>query len=184
MPSKLNSAMVPQLRQLFALRDKLIRHRTAYKNSINDLQDCFFNGETEFINDTQLHLIDSLNKEVTLVEKQIETIIATDPAWQTNYKLIQSVKAIGPVLAKYLIIYTENFMRIDNPKSLACYAGIAPFEYPSGPSVKGRTKVHPCANKQLKALLNIAAMCAIQLRGEYKTISYGVPMKVKTRWVH
>jgi len=34
---------------------------------------------------------------------------------------------------------------------------------------KGRTRVHPFANKHLKSLLNIAAMGAVQLKGEYKT---------------
>ena len=53
-------------------------------------------------------------------------------------------------------------------KKFACYAGIAPFEYASGTSVKGRTRVHPCANKQLKSLLNMAAMNAIKINGEYK----------------
>lgn len=168
-PTVLNSGMVAQLRQLLALRDKLIKHRTAYKNSINDLQDTFFEGETAFLKESQKRMISQLNDEITLVELEIERIIATNELWNNNYCLVQTVKGIGPVLAKYLIIYTENFTRIDNAKSFACYAGIAPFEYSSGTSIKGRTRVHPFANKQLKSLLNIAAMGAVQLNGEYKT---------------
>lgn len=168
-PTQLNSGMVSQLRQLLALRDKLIRHRTAYKNSIHDLQDCFFEGETEFVKQTQQRLIGSINQEIIRIEQEIDAIISTNEQWQTNYQLIQTVKAIGPVLAKYLIIYTENFTRINNPKSFACYSGTAPFEYSSGTSIKGRTRVHPFANKHLKSLLNIAAMSAIQLKGEYRT---------------
>lgn len=53
-------------------------------------------------------------------------------------------------------------------RKFACYAGIAPFEYTSGTSVKGKTKVHPFANRQIKSLLNMAAMASIQLPGEYK----------------
>jgi transposase len=167
-PTKLNSGSVAQLRQLLALRDKLIKHRTAYKNGIKDLTDCFFMGETLLIKEIQFRQIKNLNEEIETVEQKIEEIISVSPDWQTNYHLIQSVRGIGPILAKYLIIYTENFTRIDNPKSFACYAGIAPFEYSSGTSVKGRTRVHPCANKHLKSLLNIAAMGAIQLKGEYR----------------
>jgi transposase len=167
-PTKLNSAMVAQLRQLLALRDKFMKQRTANKNSINDLQDSFFEGETTYLKEAQKRMIETLNKEIELLENEIERIIATDPNWQKNYILIQTVRGIGPVLAKYIIIYTENFTRINNAKSFACYAGIAPFEYSSGSSVRGRTRVHPFANKQLKSLLNIAAMGAIQLKGEYK----------------
>jgi transposase len=168
-PTKLHSAEVGQLRQLLALRDKLIKHRTAYKNAIKDLHDCFYEGETEFIRQTQLRLIKQLNIEINSVEQQIENIIQAMHEWKTNYKLIQTVRGIGPVIAKYFIIYTENFTRFSDPKKFACFAGIAPFEYSSGSSIKGKTKLHPCANKHLKSLLNIAAMGAVQLKGEYKT---------------
>jgi transposase len=90
------------------------------------------------------------------------------PEWENNFKLIQTVRGIGVVLARYLIIYTENFTRFTNPRKFACFAGIAPFEYSSGSSIRGKTKVHPVANKHLKSLLNIAAMSAIQLKGEYQ----------------
>jgi len=44
-PTKLHSAETSELRQLIFLRDKLIKHRTAYKNSIKDLQDCYYEGK-------------------------------------------------------------------------------------------------------------------------------------------
>jgi len=45
----------------------------------------------------------------------------------------------------------------------ASFAGIAPFKYFPGSSIKGKTKLHPCVNKHLKSLLNIAAMGALQI---------------------
>jgi len=87
---------------------------------------------------------------------------------QRNYELLLSIKGIGKVLAIYMIVLTDNFTKFNNPRKFACYAGIAPFPYLSGTSVKGRTKLNPCANKRMKSLLNIASMSAIQLQGEYK----------------
>lgn len=167
-PTRLNSAETSELRQLVSLRDKLIKHRTAYKNSIKDLQDCYFEGETEFIKNTQKKMIEHLNEQIRNVEDRIDAIINSMPQWKTNFNLITSIRGVGPVIARYLIIFTENFTRFANYRKFACYAGIAPFEYASGSSVKGRTRVHPCANKQLKSLLNLAAMNAIQIPGEYK----------------
>jgi len=167
-PTKLHSAETSELRQLVALRDKLIKHRTAYKNSIKDLQDCYYDGETKFIKDAQVRMINQLNDEIMKVEQRMDKIIGSMPEWKNNYQLIQTVRGVGPVIARYLIIFTENFTRFVNYRKFACYAGIAPFEYSSGSSVKGRTRVHPCANKQLKSLLNLAAMNAIQIPGEYK----------------
>jgi len=167
-PTKLNSAETSELRQLISLRDKLIKHRTAYKNSIKDLQDCYFEGETEFIKNAQKEMIECLNEQIKKVENRMDTIICSMPEWKTNFKLIQSVRGVGPVIARYLIIFTENFTRFASYRKFACYAGIAPFPYASGSSIKGRTRVHPCANKQLKSLLNLAAMNAISISGEYK----------------
>ena len=168
-PTKVNSALEGELRQLLTLRNKLIRHRTAYKNNLHELMDILYDGETNCIRKVHEHMITELNEQIGIVDHRIEELITSSDAWANNYHLIQSVRGIGPVLAKYLIIYTQNFTRFSNPKSFACYAGIAPFEYSSGSSVKGRTRVHPFANKQLKSLLNTAAMAAIQLKGEYKT---------------
>lgn len=167
-PTKLNSVETSELRQLVSLRDKLIKHRTAYKNSVKDLQDCYYDGETKFIKDTQIRMINQLNEEIKLVEQRMDQIIGSMPQWKTNYQLIKTVRGVGPVIARYLIIFTENFTRFANYRKFACYAGIAPFEYASGSSVKGRTRVHSCANKQLKSLLNLAAMNAISIPGEYK----------------
>lgn len=167
-PTKLHSAETSELRQLVALRDKLIKHRTAYKNSIKDLQDCYYEGETEFIKDMQIRMINHLNEEIKKVEQRMDQIIGSMPEWKDNYQLIKTVRGVGPVIARYIIIFTENFTRFANYRKFACYAGIAPFKYASGSSVKGKTRVHPCANKQLKSLLNLAAMNAVQIPGEYK----------------
>ena len=167
-PTKLYSAQTSELRQLISLRDKLIKHRTSYKKSIKDLHDCYYDGETEFIKDTQVRMIKQLNDEIMKVEERMDAIIDSMPEWKNNLQLIKTVRGVGPIIARYLIIFTENFTRFANYRKFACYAGIAPFEYASGSSVKGRTRVHSCANKQLKSLLNMAAMNAIKIPGEYK----------------
>jgi len=131
-PTTLHSPEIGQLKQLLGLRDKLIKHRTAYKNAISDLQDCFMDGENDFIRSTQKRLIEQLNIEILNVENQIELIFQSMPKWNFNYHLIQTIRGIGPVLAKYIMIYTENFTLFNDPRKFACFAGIAPFEYSSG----------------------------------------------------
>ncbi len=43
---------------------------------------------------------------------------------------------------------------------MACYAGVAPFLYRSGSSIRGRNKVNHLADKKLKSLLNTCALNA------------------------
>ena len=166
--SKLAGPVLDQLRQLLTLRDKLIKHRTVFKNTSKDLHDGYFEGEFDFIKQRQESMLSHLQQEIDLVDKEINRIITLENDILINYNLLRSIPGIGNVLAVYLIALTHNFTRFDNPRKFACYAGIAPFEYSSGTSVRGKTKVHPCANKHIKSLLNMAAMASIQLNGEYK----------------
>ncbi|MEO8109364.1 MAG: transposase [Ginsengibacter sp.] len=53
-------------------------------------------------------------------------------------------------------------------RKLACYCGVAPFEYSSGSSIRGRTQVHFMANKKLKCNLHMASLSAVKLDTDLK----------------
>jgi transposase len=166
-PTVLPDEKIDQIKSLLSLREKLIKHRTAYKNGITDLHDCYKEGENDTIKEVQQRLIKSLNEEIKQIEKKINDIIKNDDSMLKNFRLIISVRGIGKIVSYYLIAFTANFTAFASARAFACYVGIAPFGNSSG-IVKGTPRVHPFANKQLKALLNLAAMSAIQLRGEYQ----------------
>lgn len=167
-PTQLPGPRLDQLKQLLSLREKYIKHRTAFKNGMQDLSDGYSFGEFDFIRAQQQEMVAKYNEMVLVVEDKILSIIRSEESSSINYDLLLSVKGIGKVLAIYFLVLTGNFTRFNDPRKFACYAGIAPFEFSSGTSVKGRTKVHPFANKQMKTLLNIASMAVIQQKGEYK----------------
>ena len=77
-----------------------------------------------------------------------------------QFELAKSVPGVGPQTAINLIVTTRCFSTFDDWRKLACYAGIAPFEYSSGTSIRGKTKVSSMGNKKLKSLLNMAALSA------------------------
>lgn len=47
-----------------------------------------------------------------------------------------------------------------------CHAGVAPFNYQSGSSIRGRPGVSQHARKRLKSLFHLGAMAAIRVKGE------------------
>jgi transposase len=167
--TNLSGPIMDQLKQLLTLREKLIKHRTAFKNTGKDLHDCYIDGEFSFIKERHTSMLLHLNSEIDLVEKELLRIINLHEELADTFRLLLSIRGIGKVLAVYLITLTDNFTKFLSPRKFACYAGIAPFEYSSGFSVKEKTRVHSCTNKQIKSLLNMAAMSCIQLNGEYKT---------------
>ncbi|MFC1731086.1 IS110 family transposase [candidate division KSB1 bacterium] len=166
-PTVLSGKEIDQLKMLLSLREKLIKHRTAYKNGIQDLYDCFEEGETLIIKESQKRLICRLNEEIETLENEIIAIIKSNQNMDRNYYLIQTITGIGKITALYLIAYTGNFTMFPNARAFACYTGIAPFANSSG-TIVGKPRVHHYANKRIKSILNMAAMSSIQLKGEFK----------------
>ena len=64
------------------------------------------------------------------------------------FKLCQLVPGLGPQISIFLLITTRTFKAFKNARQFACYSGIAPFEYSSGSSIKGRSRVSHLANKK------------------------------------
>jgi transposase len=170
-PTVLPGEKIDQVKSLLSLREKLIKHRTAYKNGITDLKDCYREGETLIIKNIQERLINAVNEEVQIVEMKIAEIIKMDQSLTRTFDLVTSVKGVGKILAFYLIAFTENFTSFIDARSFACFAGTAPFANSSG-LTNGKSRVHPYANKQLKSLLTMAAMSAVQQKGEFREYYY------------
>jgi transposase len=104
--------------------------------------------------------IELLKKQLTSIEKSILQIRKSNEKIKQQFELATSVPGVGPQTAINLIVTTRCFTTFDNWRQLACYAGVAPFEYSSGTSIRGKTKVNHLANKKLKSLLNMAALAA------------------------
>jgi transposase len=66
-----------------------------------------------------------------------------------------------------MIVETGAFRDFDSARRFCCHAGVAPFKYDSGSSVRSRSKVFSRADKSIKALLHMAALsAAIRMKGK------------------
>jgi transposase len=97
---------------------------------------------------------------------QIDKLIQSDDRLKELFEWMTSVPGIGTTTATEVLVATNEFQTINEPKKLACHAGVAPFEYRSGSSVRGKTSVSQHARKRLKSLFHLGAMSAIQMKGE------------------
>jgi transposase len=168
-PTIFPAGAIVRIKQLLSLRNKLVKHKKAYQTAMCDIQDYFKEGDSQFYLDVNKRVIKSLSSEMESIEKEIETIIKSDPEVQKNYKILKTIPGIGKIIAFYLIAYTHNFTKFENARKFCCYCGIAPFENRSGTSLKGRTKVNPLANKMIKALLNMGALSAVRNYPEFRS---------------
>lgn len=65
-----------------------------------------------------------------------------------------------------VIITTNEFKNFETAKQFACYSGVVPFEYISGTSVRGKTRVSKMAKVSVKTVLHMAALSAVSMKGE------------------
>lgn len=111
-------------------------------------------------------LINQITKQIKLLEKRIKELISEDEKLSKINKQLTSIPGVGNILCWNLIIKTNEFRSITDPRKLACYAGVAPFANRSGTSVFGRNRVSILADKNLKKLLHLGAMSAIRLEND------------------
>jgi transposase len=117
------------------------------------------------LNEQQLALI---NKQLTILEKDIEALISADEQMDCQAKLMRSIPGVGKVLCWMMLAKTEGFQVITEPRKMACYSGVAPFANQSGTSVKGKYRVSSFADKAVKTTLHLAAMSAIRLNNDLR----------------
>ena len=107
-----------------------------------------------------------IDKQIKAIEEEILLLIQGDEKLKQLYDIITSVSGIGFVIATHILVTTNEFISINDPKKYACYCGVVPFEHSSGSSVRGRTRVSHMANKSIKTLLHLAAVSLIRMPGE------------------
>lgn len=156
--------ILSDLRELFQYRQWLVRDKVAntlrWKIKKENLEK---SSATGFVVRKNQETIKHYEKQIKQVDDKIQKLIKSDEKLLATYKILKSVKGIGPVNICCLIVYTENFTKYDyDPRKIACQCGIAPFGQESGTSVHVSPHVHYMANKTIKALLTQAALAAVR----------------------
>ena len=159
--------VIQKLDRLTAMRNRLVKTRKMLQSPLTDSDGFISKKDHNEAKKACQSTMDALKKDIKQVQKDIDTTIQGDPYLNELYELIESVKGVGPVIATEILIVTNEFKDINDPKKFACHAGVAPFIYSSG-QYKGKAKTSNKANKQLKALLHNGAASAIQHSKEMK----------------
>lgn len=159
--------IVDKIRKLLTLRDHLVKTKALLIKNTNELKEF----EPELAKLSQKYsksTIQGIEKDLKNIEKELDKVIEDDEKLSNLFEKAISVIGIGKVTALLLICFTNEFTMYENPRQLACYCGVVPFEYSSGKSVRAKPKVHYMANKTLKKQLHMCALSSITAKGELK----------------
>jgi len=113
-------------------------------------------------------ILTQLARQLKEVEKEMKDLIMEDDHLHALYDQMSSVKGVGLIVAASILVMTNEFKNINDPRKMACQCGVAPFPYESGKRIRGRTKVSHRAHKPMKVLLNLAARSSVSSPGELR----------------
>ena len=101
-----------------------------------------------------------LEEEVKKLERRLEEILKQ---WHgEQLKNVSTVPGLGKRAVSLLIVYTDGFRKIQNYRQLSALCGLAPREYTSGTSVRGRKGICKIGNGHLRNVLYMCSMSAIK----------------------
>jgi transposase len=156
------------LKDLLSNRERIVRLKNSAEVPLNEMAPYYPKADMKFLMSLNQSCISGINESLLAIDEAIKKLVKADEKINSQLKLITSVRGIGPITAYYLICDTHEFTLFEKASQLACYAGIAPFEYQSGSSINGKKRVHPIANKKLKSLLHTGAVSAIRGKNEIR----------------
>lgn len=156
------SPAVQELKLLLSERKQLVETKKRISTRLNEAELINLEDYRERFQQRSQRALEEIKRDIEDVEKEITQLINQDDHLSNVAKWICSVSGVGKVLCWNLLAKTNAFKSIYDPRKLACYAGVAPFNYQSGKSVRKRPAVSNFADKQLKTLLHMGALSAIR----------------------
>jgi len=126
-PSQLPSKMLLELRSWLLWREKLVKMRTALANGIKANILTSQVADLAEINEQMQAQHQQLSDQLKLVDHKIKSLLRSYDNTEGQYDLLVSIPGIGPIIAGWLLVYTEGFTRFEGARQLACFAGSAPF---------------------------------------------------------
>jgi transposase len=159
-PSKPLDKRIMELKAALSFRKRLVREGAGYESTIKERKHMYDVDKQDMTIRIAREKISANKRYIRQVEQRIREVIKSSPSLLLSYRILTSIKGIGPVNACMTIAYTENFTSFPDARHYAVFVGVVPFEHTSGTSIKGRRRTSHLAHKELRQELNMAARSA------------------------
>jgi transposase len=160
--------VIQELKALTGIRNRIIKSMESLTVPLNEVKSFVDKKTIALMKVSCKSSINALKKDLKGINRKILEVIKSDEKLNHLFKIVTSVENVGPVVATAVIIETNEFQKINEAKKFACFAGVAPFKYDSGTSVKSKARVSNMAKKPIKTLLHMAALGSVSRPGEMR----------------
>jgi transposase len=150
------------------LRDRLVNVATKLKTPLKEDKQFILESLSATALSHCKKSLGAIQADIKKTEEATEKLIAADEKLAALKDIIMSVPGVGKHTALQVIIRSNEFISISDPKKFACYAGVVPFKMESGLKTS-KAKLSRIANKKMKSLLHICAVRAIRADTELRT---------------
>ena len=163
-------AALVSMKSLLSDRDFLLTDKKRYQAQLSDQKRYMAPNDFKHKSSRWKKVIKTIEEQIEAIDAEIDAIIAADPTLARQKELLVSIDGIGDRIAINMIAITSGFTRFQNARQFCSFAGLTPYRYDSGSSVRSKAKTSKRANQTMKALLHLSAVnVAIRMKGsEYK----------------
>jgi len=167
-PHKAESGVIIRIRQLLSQRVAFINDRKSHEHRVKELIAMMDFDKADPMISNYLDAVEYAKSMTAKTEALLLKEVNNEDSIKTTFKILTSIPGIGPINALMTIAYTENFCRFSDARKFGSYCGVVPFTHTSGKSIKGKCRISHTANKEIKAVLSMAARAAIVHNPEMK----------------
>ncbi len=160
--------VIQNLKLLMGQRSRLNKAKKLIEIPVVESKEFITKEQHKLLKQNCKSTLAGIKKDLDMVTSQIKTIIDSDDTLKELFSYVSSVPNVGLITATAIIVSTNEFQKIETARKFACHAGVAPFEYTSGSSVRGKTRISHMADKELKTVLHLATLSAISRPGEFR----------------
>lgn len=163
-------AALVSMRSLLSDREFLLADRKRYQSQLSDQRRYMAPYDYRHKSRRWKDVIGAIDRQILAIDEEIDSIIEADDTLRRQRDLLKSVDGVGDRIAVSMIAITRGFTRFGNARQFCSFAGLTPYRYDSGSSVRSKARTSKRANQTMKALLHMSAVnVATRMReGEYR----------------
>lgn len=151
-------AALVSMKNLLSDREFLLTDRKRYQAQLSDQKMYMDPRDFKQKSTRWKKVIKSIEEQIEAIDAEIDSIISADPVLSRQKELLVSIDGIGDRIAINMIAITGGFTRFQNARQFCSFAGLTPYRYDSGTSVRSKAKISKRSNQTMKALLHMSAV--------------------------
>lgn len=152
------SKALVSIKNLLSDRRFLLQDRKRYQTQVTDQRKYMEHSEFKRKSQRWNKVIKVIDEQIKTIDIEIDNLITSEPMLSHQKELLKSIDGIGDRIAINMIAVTAGFTRFRNARHFCSFAGLTPYRYDSGSSIRSKSRISKRANQNIKALLHLSAV--------------------------